>query len=155
MADAQTAARGLYFEEFQVGHQVRSPGRTITETDIVTFAGLSGDYNQLHTDAEFSRTSAFGQRVAHGMLGLAVASGLASRLGLIEGTAEAFASINWKFSAPIYIGDTISLVYTVSKTRALPRANGGLVVLELKLLNQKGETVQKGEWSILVKGRPT
>ena len=155
MADAQTAARGLYFEEFQVGHQVRSPGRTITETDIVTFAGLSGDYNQLHTDAEFSRTSPFGQRVAHGVLGLAVASGLASRLGLIEGTAEAFTGMNWKFSAPIYIGDTISLVATVSKTRVLPRANGGLVVLELKLLNQKGETVQKGEWSVLVKGRPT
>ncbi|MFQ5944789.1 MAG: MaoC/PaaZ C-terminal domain-containing protein, partial [Anaerolineae bacterium] len=116
MADAQRSAPGLYFEEFQVGHQVTSPGRTITETDIVTFAGLSGDYNQLHTDAEFSRTASFGQRVAHGLLGLAVASGLAGRLGLIEGTAEAFAGINWKFSAPIYIGDTISLVATVGKT---------------------------------------
>ncbi len=155
MVDIERSATGLYFEELEVGHQVRSPGRTITETDIVTFAGLSGDYNQLHTNAEYSRTASFGQRVAHGLLGLAVASGLVSRLGLIEGTAEAFASINWKFTAPIYIGDTISVVATVSKTRALPRGNGGLVVMDLKMVNQKGETVQKGEWSVIVKGRPT
>lgn len=154
MTDEGRRAGGLYFEEFQVGHEIRSPGRTITEADIVNFAGVSGDFNQLHTDAEFARTASFGKRVAHGMLGLAVASGLATRLGLIEGTAEAFAGLDWKFSAPIYIGDTISLLATVKKTRALPGANAGLVVLSLNLVNQEGETVQRGEWSVVVKGRP-
>ena len=99
--------RGRYFEEFQVGDVVVSAGRTITEADIVAFAGLSGDYTQIHTDAEFSRQGMFGQRVAHGLLLLSIASGLTARLGLIEGTALAFRELTWKFSLPLFIGDSI------------------------------------------------
>ncbi|MBI3287281.1 MAG: MaoC family dehydratase N-terminal domain-containing protein [Chloroflexi bacterium] len=149
-----SAARGLYFEEFEVGQEVTSPGRTITETDIVLFAGLSGDYNPLHTDAEFARGSLFGQRVAHGLLGLAIASGLASRLQLIEGTAQAFTGLDWKFKGPIYIGDTVSVQARVTQKKALSALGGGMVVLEVELINQKGEVVQKGDWSVLIKGRP-
>ena len=84
------SARGMYFEEFEIGSEVFSPGRTISEADIVNFAGLSGDYNQLHTDAEFAKGTPFGKRIAHGLLVLSIASGLAARLGFIEGTALAF-----------------------------------------------------------------
>ena len=81
-------ARGLHFEEFEVGAAYTSPGRTVTETDVVTFAALSGDYNQLHTDAEFAKSTFFGARIAHGLLGLSMASGLGSRMGFLEGKAQ-------------------------------------------------------------------
>lgn len=99
--------RGKYFEEFVVGDTLTSPGRTITETDVMLFAGLSGDYNELHTNTEFSAGTPFGQRIAHGLLGLSIASGLVGRLGLIEGTAIAFTGLEWRFKAPVFIGDTI------------------------------------------------
>lgn len=145
---------GLYFEEFEVGQELVSLGRTVTETDIVLFAGLSGDYNQLHTDAEFAKGTSFGQRVAHGLLGLTMAEGLVCRLGLIEGTAEAFLGLTWKFKAPIFIGDTISLRVKVTRKKALRRLGGGVIVLDLVLVNQKGERVQEGEWRALIKGSP-
>lgn len=150
---AQPAVRGAYFEDFEVGHEIVSPGRTITETDIVMFAGLSGDYNQLHTDAEFAKGSMFGQRIAHGLLGLAIASGLASRLGFIEGTAEAFLGLTWKFRGPIVIGDTIHLQAKVAQKKEMRRLGGGMVVFDLEVINQKGETIQKGQWNVLVKGK--
>lgn len=150
---SQTPIRGIYFEEFQVGYKIQSPGRTITEADVVNFAGLSGDYNQLHTDEVFARETQFGARIAHGLLGLAIASGLAARLGFIEGTAEAFRSLEWKFSRPIYIGDTIHLTAEVVNTRPMRRAGVGIVDFNIAVVNQNGETVQKGQWRVLVKSR--
>lgn len=149
----QATVRGMYFEDFEVGYRAVSPGRTITESDVVLFAGLSGDYNQLHTDAEFAANTQFGRRIAHGLLGLSIASGLASRLGFIEGTAEAFMSLEWKFRRPVYIGDTIHVEVEVVNTRAMPRAGGGIVDFDVEVVNQNGETVQKGQWRVLVKGR--
>ncbi len=147
--------RGQYFEEFEVGQKIITAGRTITESDIVTFAGLSGDYNQIHTDAQFSAGTPFGQRVAHGLLGLSIASGLAMRTGVLEGTVLAFREINtWKFSNPIYIGDTIHVELLVIETKALPRLGGGSVVIELAVKNQRNETVMKGTWTALVVSRP-
>ena len=91
-------SRGMYFNDFEVGQRIISASRTVTESDITTFAGLSGDYNQIHTDAEFCKNTPFGQRVAHGILGIAIASGLAMRTGVLEGTVLAFREINeWKF----------------------------------------------------------
>ncbi len=152
MEDA-TRPRSLCFEELEVGVEMASPGRTVTEADVVTFAGLSGDYNQLHTDAEFARGSPFGARIAHGLLGLSVASGLASRMGLGEGTVLAFMGLAWKFKAPIMIGDTISLHARVGRKRKASLMGGGVVVLAMRLLNQRGETVQEGTWTILVRSR--
>jgi acyl dehydratase len=145
---------GLYFEEFFVGLEVTSPARTITETDVVNFAALSSDWNQLHTDVEFARTTPFGQRIAHGLLVLSIASGLVVRIGVIEGTAEAFRELQWRFRAPVFIGDTVHLVAKVTKTRAYPRLNNGMVTLELKVLNQRNEIVQQGTWLALVRSRP-
>jgi len=140
----------MYFEEFEVGTEVVSPGRTITETDVVTFAGLSGDYNQLHTDAEFARGTPFGRRVAHGLLVLSIASGLADRLGFIEGTALAFRELTWKFSQPVFMGDTLRFKARCKELKSMPRLGGGLVVFEARVVNQEDKTVQKGEWQVLV-----
>ena len=149
-----TRPRGRYFEEFEIGDEVETAARTITETDVVLFAGLSGDYNQLHTDVEFAKGTLFGERVAHGLLGLAIASGLSSRLGFIEGTAEAFTGLEWRFRGPIKIGDTIRVRLKVRQKKEMRRLGGGFVVLDVVVLNQRDETVQKGAWTVLVKGTP-
>jgi len=149
-----TRPRGRYFEEFEVGDQVETAARTITETDIVLFAGLSGDYNQLHTDAEFAKGTIFGERVAHGLLGLTVASGLTGRLGFIEGTAQAFTGLEWKFRGPIKIGDTIRVQARVRKKKAMSSLGGGFVTFDVAILNQRDETVQKGAWTVLIQSAP-
>ncbi|MHB1295600.1 MAG: MaoC/PaaZ C-terminal domain-containing protein [Anaerolineae bacterium] len=149
-----TATRGLYFEEFTVGLEVASPARTVTESDVMQFAGLSGDYNALHTDSEYAKATPYGQRIAHGLLGLSLASGLAARAGFMEGTVQAFTGLTWKFRAPVFLGDTIHLRGEVTRTRALPSRGGGMVVLAVAVLNQRGETVQDGEWSLLIWGKP-
>ncbi len=150
----QTRPRGRYFEEFEVGDAIETASRTVTESDVMLFAGLSGDYNQLHTDAEFAQETMFGERIAHGLLGLSIASGLASRLGFAEGTAEAFTSLDWKFRKPIMFGDTIHAHLTVKRKKAMARLGGGFVVFDVKVINQEGKTVQKGSWTILIKGAP-
>lgn len=147
-------SRGRYFEEMTVGDTVESPGRTITETDIVLFAGLTGDYNPLHTDTEYAKKTIYGERIAHGLLGLSVASGLVWRTGILEGTAEALIGIDLKFRAPIRIGDTIRFRGEIRKKKEMPRLNGGLVIFSTTLLNQRDETVQKGSWTLLIRSRP-
>jgi 3-hydroxybutyryl-CoA dehydratase len=146
--------RGKYFEEFDIGREMVTPGRTITEADIVNFAALTGDSNPMHTDAEYSKTTMFGERVAHGMLGLSYAVGLAWQLGFLEGTVIAFLGVEWKFKAPIKIGDTIHVVAKVKQKKELKAAGGGLVTLEGRVLNQRDEVTAQGEWSVLMKSRP-
>ena len=146
--------RGLYFEEFEVGYEIVSAGRTITEADIVSFAALTGDWTQIHVNADYAKDTMFGQRVAHGLLGLSVAAGLGAQLGFIEETVLAFRSLEWKFSAPIFIGDTIHLKATVKETKELKKLGGGSIVFEMRLLNQEGKIVQKGTWSVLMKSKP-
>ena len=146
-------SRGLYFNEFEVGQIVISPARTITVADVVAFAGLSGDYNPLHTDSEFAEATPYGQRIAHGLLGLSVASGLAARSGFIDGTVQAFTGLTWKFRRPILLGDTIRIKAVVTKTRSMPSMGGGMVVLNVTVLNQRDEAVQRGEWTLLIKGQ--
>jgi acyl dehydratase len=146
--------RGLYFEEFNVGDTVTSAARTITEADIVAFAALSGDWNAIHVDAEFAKSQMFGERIAHGLLGLSIASGLAVRLGFIEDTVIAFMGLDWKFRAPIKIGDTIHMQAQIAEKKPMPRLGGGLVTLNVEVLNQRGEVTQKGTWSMLMKLQP-
>ncbi len=155
MSPLPTSPRGMYFEEFEAGQKIFSAGRTVTESDIVTFAGLSGDYTQIHTDAEFSKNTPFGQRVAHGLLGMAIASGLAAQTGVLEGTVLAFREIiEWKFVKPIFIGDTIHVEMEVKETKAMPRIGGGAVALVLQLKNQHADVLMKGTWSVLMASKP-
>jgi acyl dehydratase len=144
---------GLFFEEFTEGLPIETRARTITETDLVNFSGLSGDFNPMHTDAEYMKDSQFGARIAHGALVFSVATGLAYSTGVLERTVIAFLGFEMKLRAPVYIGDTIKVVASVSKRRAMPAAGGGIVTLEVKIVNQKGEAVQKGEWQIMVRSR--
>ena len=146
--------RGRYFEEFEIGGAVVSAGRTITETDIVMFAGLSGDYTQLHTDAEYARQGMFGQRVAHGLLGLVDAVGLLAQRGFIEGTVLAFRELTWKFSLPVFIGDTIHVKATVTKCKAMRRLGGGAVTFDVQVLNQEDKVVQRGQMVTLIASKP-
>jgi len=150
----QERPRGLYFEEFEEGAESVSPARTVTETDIQLFAGLTGDYNQIHTDVEFCKDTVFGQRVAHGLLGVAIASGLGTRLGFIEGTAVALREMTtWKFTGPIFIGDTIHVKVKVAHKKAMPRLSMGMITFDMSLINQKDETVQKGQWKVLIQSQ--
>jgi acyl dehydratase len=146
---------GLYFEEFIVGQKITSVARTVAESDIMTFAGLTGDYNQIHTDAEFSKGTQFGQRIAHGLLGLSIAVGLLMRTGTLEGTALAFREIiEWKFIKPVFIGDTIHVELEARELKAMPRAGGGLAYVALEVKNQKDETLMRGTLAVLVASKP-
>lgn len=145
---------GRYFDEFSVGDMFESPARTITETDVVQFAQFSGDYNPLHTDDEFAKASRFGRRIAHGMLGLAVLTGLSARTGLFDGTALAFLGISeWKFLAPIYIGDTIHLVMTIEDKQLTRNPGQGILVRRCDLCKQDGTVVQQGLLTLMVAQR--
>jgi len=149
-----TAQKGLFFEEYEVGQSITSQGRTVTEADVVAFAALSGDWNPMHTDAVFASEHPFGQRVAHGLLVLSIASGLAVRLGFLEETALAFREIgDWKFSLPVYFGDTVRVRATVIDTKPMTRLGGGLVTLKVQILNQDDKVVQRGAWGVLVRGQ--
>ena len=132
-----------YWDDIEVGEEYESPGRTVTEADIVLFAGLSGDYNVLHTDAEFMKGSIFGERIAHGLLGLSIQSGLLTR-AMAPYATIAFGGLRWKFKAPIKIGDTIRVRARVV-TKKATKTDRGLVTLERTVVNQRGEVVQQGE----------
>ena len=138
-----------YFDEIEVGEEYESPGRTVTEADIVIFAGLSGDYNVLHTDAEFMKESIFGERIAHGLLGLAIQSGLLTR-GMQAYATLAFVGLRWKFKGPIKIGDTIRVRAKVTDKKETSKPDRGIVTLERQVVNQRGEVVQEGETDLMV-----
>jgi len=142
---------GYYFEDYEIGQEFISPGRTITEHDVMTFAGLSGDYNQLHTNTEFCSRSLFGKPIAHGLLGLSVASGLLSRIGVAEGTTIAFLGLSWDFTGPIFFGDTVCARATITEKRKTSKMDRGIVIRQVELINQRGNVVQKGEMKTMVK----
>ncbi len=146
--------RGMYFEDFEVGLRIVTAGRTVTEADVVNFAALSGDYNMLHTNAEYAKASPFGARIAHGLLVTSMVTGLVDRTGVLEDTTIAFREINeWKFVRPVYLGDTIYAILEVERTRPLRRLGGGAVTIVVEVRNQKEETVMKGRWTVLMASR--
>jgi acyl dehydratase len=140
------------FEDLAVGDEWESLRRTITETDVVLFAGLSGDFNSLHVDHSSAKTNPFGQPVAHGLLGLAIATGLTSQAPRVD-TLALLAILEWRFHRPILFGDTI---HAVSKIEALhPHTNGrrGVVTWQRRVLNQDGHVIQEGRTQTLVRAR--
>ena len=142
-----------YFEEIEIGETYESPGRTITESDIVLFAGLSGDYNVVHTDAEFMKTSIFGERIAHGLLVLSIQAGLLTRW-MTPYASLGIAGLRWKFKNPIKIGDTIRVRAKVAAKKEASKRDRGLVTVERTVLNQRDEVVQEGETDLMVERRP-
>ncbi|MBI4425681.1 MAG: MaoC family dehydratase N-terminal domain-containing protein [Elusimicrobia bacterium] len=144
----------LYFEEFKLGQSFRSPeSKPFTAGSIEAFAELSGDKNAIHVDEEFARRTPFGQRIAHGLFGLSIASGLLHELGIVRESILAFAALDWKFRGPVRVGDRLVLEAAVARLRSLG-AKGGAVVFDASLVAQDGRTVQQGSWTLLVRRRP-
>ena len=145
----------MYLEDFKAGQVFETPARTVTEADVVAFAGLSGDYNPLHTDAEFCAKTPFKQRIAHGMLGMSIMTGLAARTGMLDGSALAFLGIeDWKFQKPIFFGDTIHARTTIADVRPSSKPGQGVVKRRIEIVNQRGEVTQAGTFVTLVRARP-
>ena len=143
---------GRYFEELEEGTSFTSMPRVVTMADIEAFVRLSGDDNRLHTDDEFARAAGFAGRIAHGALVVSLATGLAWQTGILTDTTLAFRSIDdWKFSLPVYPGDTIALRGRVAERRPIPRARAGLVAFALEVVNQREQVVSSGSLRLLMR----
>jgi acyl dehydratase len=150
------AMRGLYWEEWEIGAEFESPARTVTEADIVAFAGLSGDYNPLHTNEEYCRQTQFGGRIAHGPLVYSIAAGLLFQLHLYDDTLIAFLGFeNLKFTKPVKPGDTIHARIKVLEKRETSNPQRGIMKRQLHVLNQRSELVQEGLQTFLLKRKPS
>ena len=140
---------GKYFEELKIGEKFISPGRTITETDIVLFSGLSGDYNLPHTNEEWCKKTPFRSRIAHGLLIASIASGLSVRLGLFEGTGLAHLGTTIRFVAPVYPMDTLHVELEILGKKEMD-ANRGRVTVKLETINQDGKVVETEEINVMI-----
>jgi acyl dehydratase len=143
----------LFLEDFTPGMAWTTPGRTVTESDVVLFAGLSGDYNPVHTNHQFAAHTDFGRPIAHGLLALVMAAGLADRDGSLDGTALALLGTTWSFLKPVFFGDTIRLEATVESARRAGKGQRGIIVRKIRVLNQRDEIVQEGSFTTMVKAR--
>jgi 3-hydroxybutyryl-CoA dehydratase len=142
----------LYFDDVEVGQEWTSPGRTVTEADIVNFAGLSGDFNPIHIDHEFAKTTPFRRPVAHGMLIWAIGSGLGVYSPPMR-TIAFLAVRDWQFKLPVFIGDTIRLHSRVLEKEARARGRRGIITWARQILNQEDKVVHEGVTITLVEGR--
>ena len=154
---AEKPRMGYRYQDLYEGLRFRSPGRTITDADLVGFAGLTGDYSELHTSDVYAQASQFGRKVAHGMMGLAYAHGLMwPRTGELRETAVAFLGINdWKFVGPIFVGDTIFVDYELVELRdSKSRPEQAIAIFDVRVVKQDGSTVQQGRKALLVSKVP-
>lgn len=144
----------LYFDDLTVGLRFETPARTVTEADIVNFAGVSGDFNPLHTDAVHATSTPYGERVAHGILVLAMATGLRQRGGMFDGTVIGFLEIrSWRFAAPVLIGDTIRVVTEVTELIETSKPDRGVTVQRIEVHNQRDQIAQSGEFVMMLRRR--
>ena len=145
---------GLYFEDFESTGEITTRGRTITEADVMMFAGLTGDFVELHTNEEFAKRTPFGRRVAHGALVFSISIGLATRTNLLDDALLAFAGVDkLRFVAPVFIGDTVHVTKRVTERKELG-AEQGTVVFETRVVNQRNELVLVYFDKMLMKRRP-
>jgi 3-hydroxybutyryl-CoA dehydratase len=145
-------AQHLYFDDIEVGQQWESLGRTVTETDIVNFAGLSGDFNPIHLDHEFAKTTPFRRPIAHGLLVFSIASGLGISCPPMR-TLAILTIKEWHFKGPIFIGDTIRVRSIVLGKEVRSRGRRGAITWQRQIMNQDGKVVQEGVTVTLVQGR--
>jgi acyl dehydratase len=145
-------AHHLYFDDVAVGQQWESLGRTITEADIVNFAGLSGDFNSIHMDHQFASTTLFRRPIAHGLLVFSIGSGLTLFCPPMR-TLAFMAIREWHFRKPIFIGDTIHVLGKVLEKEERSRGRRGVITWGRQIVNQEGKVVQEGVTQTLVEGR--
>lgn len=144
----------LYFEDVEVGLRFETLSRTVTEADLVAFAGVSGDFNPLHTDAVYAAGTIYGERIAHGALVLSLATGLRQRTGLFDGTLMGLLEIrSWRFLAPVLVGDTIRVVNEVTELRPTSKPDRGVMVQRVEVVKQDGTTATEGELVMLLRRR--
>jgi len=148
--------QGKYLDQLKVDDEFITPSRTITETDVVMFAGMTGDYNELHTSEEYMKNSQFGKRLVHGLLALSISHGLIFRLGILEGTAIALLGVDsWQFKAPVFFGDTIHVKVKIAEARASKtKSDRGVVKFYFEIVNQDGIVVQCGYKTLMMKRKP-
>jgi acyl dehydratase len=146
-------SRGLTFEEFDLGATYKSQARTITESDVMAFAGLSGDFNPLHTDSEFAKTTPFGERIVHGMLTVAISTGMSNWTGLFEGTTIALMEQNIQYKGAVKFGDTVHLELEVTEKSETSKTDRGIVKFAARMMNQRDELVVDMKWTLLMKTR--
>lgn len=145
----------LYFEDFKVDQVFESGGRTITEADLTLFSMISGDWNPIHADAEFAKSTRYGQRLVHGALGIAIVTGMMHELRIFHDSAVAMLSLDqWRFAAPIFVGDTLRLRLEITAVDPGNSERVGRLGRKLVLLNQKDEITQYGASDLLIKKRP-
>jgi acyl dehydratase len=144
---------GRYWDDLEVGARFRTGSRVVSQADVEAFAAVSGDRNPLHLDDGYASRSVFGRRVAHGVLGLAVATGLINRLGLTRGTLVAFLGLGWDFVAPLYPGTEVAVELEVTSRRETSQPERGLVVFAASLVDGAGVVIQQGELRLLVRRR--
>lgn len=144
-------ARGMRFSEFEHGAAFTTGGRTVTEADVVNFAGVSGDYNPLHVDQSFAEKTPFGRRIAHGMLAASISTGLAQTLGIFEGTTIALMSQTFAYKAPVFFGDTLRLRLTVEALKASSKGGKGVVTFTSDILNQDDTIAVTGNWIVMMR----
>ncbi|GAA5232351.1 acyl dehydratase [Verticiella sediminum] len=148
-------ARGMYFEDFVIGKRYATSRRTVTSTDIVNFACLSGDHNAPHIDHEFCKTQSYGEPIAHGPLILAIAGGLQCLSGVNDGTIVAMLGVDkWRMHLPVKHGDTIHVVFTPTEKKLSSSGRTGTVVIDRLIVNQRGEVVHSMVVSLLYRCRP-
>ena len=145
--------KGLFLEDFEIGRTYFSPARTVTEADVVNFAGLSGDYNPMHVDEEYAKQNLFGTRIAHGALGFIISTGLSNQMGIYEGTTIAFMECTVKYPAPLKIGDTVHVAVTPTEVKHSSKPGRGILKQSLQLINQDGTVVMESEQVLMMKSR--
>jgi acyl dehydratase len=142
--------RGRTFDEFMVDEEIVSGARTVTESDVVNFACLSGDYNPQHTDREFARKDPNGERIAHGLLILSMATGLLNQTGAFEGTSIAILEVTARFAKAVKFGDTIRAVQTITGKKETSKPDRGVLSTRITVLNQADQAVLEADLVILM-----
>ena len=145
--------KGFYLGDYEIGREYTSQGRTITEADVVNFAGVSGDFNPLHTDEEFGKANQFGKRIAHGALGFIISNGLNNQMGIAEGTTIAFIECTVKYTAPLLIGDTVHIVVIPTEVIHSSKPGKGILKQLVKLVNQDERVIMESNQTLMVKSR--
>ena len=145
---------GWYLEDFELGKTYKSIARTITETDVVNFAGLSGDFNPLHMDEVYAtNVSIFRKRIAHGMIGPVIMTGMSNQTGMFEGTTIAFLELTIKYPAPLEIGATVHLEMTPTEIKHSSKPGKGIMKMDANLVDQDGQVINECKWTLLQMAR--
>jgi len=145
---------GPYFDDFEIGEEILTEGRTVTRADVVNFAGVSGDFAPMHMDTEYGSKTVFGENVAHGLCVKAIASGNIVRTGILNRIMAFYGIDEWRFTKPLFFGDTIRVRIKVENKTETRKNDRGIVDLYIEVINQKDEILQKGKWKVMIARKP-